>query len=242
MDKTPTATKHLILNSKIGKPAHGAHISSEAALCWPTSTSHVTRVKDRKYIMRWSIRRWASIWKAVVSEPSSPTLSHSSVSESVLSWNNVRYSSPESSSDPLHALDPKIEITLRKLTNVRNTIVSNNGSSNSISNSDNPIFVTNDSDFSECSSYDIKFYCNFCVINFQEPKPMENNDQTLKELAMLDVVYQSWCIQYPQLEPAQSYELKFSLIHLLPKFHGLAGEDPHKHLKEFHVVCSTMRP
>ncbi|GJS80309.1 DNA-directed DNA polymerase, partial [Tanacetum coccineum] len=32
------------------------------------------------------------------------------------------------------------------------------------------------------------------------------------------------------------------LIHLLPTFHGLAGEDPHKHLKEFHVVCSTMKP
>ncbi|RDX67630.1 hypothetical protein CR513_53470, partial [Mucuna pruriens] len=59
---------------------------------------------------------------------------------------------------------------------------------------------------------------------------------------MLDVVYQPWCIQYPQLEPAQTYELKSSLIHLLPKFHGLVGEDPHKHLKEFHVVCSTMRP
>ncbi|RDY05583.1 hypothetical protein CR513_10558, partial [Mucuna pruriens] len=29
---------------------------------------------------------------------------------------------------------------------------------------------------------------------------------------------------------------------MLPKFHGLAGEDPHKHLNEFHVLCSTMRP
>ncbi|RDX76169.1 hypothetical protein CR513_43873, partial [Mucuna pruriens] len=47
---------------------------------------------------------------------------------------------------------------------------------------------------------------------------------------------------YPQLEPAQTYELKSGLIHLLPKFHGLVGEDLHKHLKEFHVVCSTMRP
>ncbi|RDX69137.1 hypothetical protein CR513_51792, partial [Mucuna pruriens] len=46
---------------------------------------------------------------------------------------------------------------------------------------------------------------------------------------------------YPQLELAQTYELKSDLIHLLPKFHGLAGEDPYKHLKEFHVVCSTMR-
>ncbi|RDX73367.1 hypothetical protein CR513_47046, partial [Mucuna pruriens] len=59
---------------------------------------------------------------------------------------------------------------------------------------------------------------------------------------MSDVVYQPWCILYPQLELAQSYELKSGLINLLPKFHGLAGEDPHKHLKEFHVVCSTMRP
>ncbi|RDY11031.1 hypothetical protein CR513_04352, partial [Mucuna pruriens] len=76
---------------------------------------------------------------------------------------------------------------------------------------------------------------------FAEPEQMENNDRTLKELATPDVVYQPWCIQYPQLEPTQTYELKSGLIHLLPKFHGLAGEDPHKHLKEFHVVCSTMR-
>ncbi|RDY07925.1 hypothetical protein CR513_07900, partial [Mucuna pruriens] len=58
---------------------------------------------------------------------------------------------------------------------------------------------------------------------------MENQDRTLKERATPDVVYQPWCIEYPQLEPAQSYELK-------------SGEDPHKHLKEFHMVCSTMRP
>ncbi|RDY05614.1 hypothetical protein CR513_10533, partial [Mucuna pruriens] len=78
----------------------------------------------------------------------------------------------------------------------------------------------------------------FCTDNsvassnsFAKPGQMENNDRTLKELATPDV-----------LEPAQIYELKSGLIHLLPKFHGLAGEDPHKHMKEFHVVCSTMRP
>ncbi|RDY01391.1 hypothetical protein CR513_15299, partial [Mucuna pruriens] len=38
---------------------------------------------------------------------------------------------------------------------------------------------------------------------------------------------QPWCIQYLELKQAQSYELKFGLIHLLPKFHGF-------HLKEFH--------
>ena len=46
--------------------------------------------------------------------------------------------------------------------------------------------------------------------------------------------------RYPQLEVA--FELKSGMIHLLPTFHGLAGEDPNKHLKEFHVVCSSMKP
>ncbi|RDX62993.1 hypothetical protein CR513_58620, partial [Mucuna pruriens] len=41
-----------------------------------------------------------------------------------------------------------------------------------------------------------------------ESKMENNNERTLKELATPDVVYQPWCIQYPQLEPAQTYELK----------------------------------
>nr|KYP39751.1 hypothetical protein KK1_038943 [Cajanus cajan] len=66
------------------------------------------------------------------------------------------------------------------------------------------------------------------------------NDHILKELTAPNVVYQSWGIQYPDVEV--NYELKYGLIQLFPKFHGLASENPHKHLKEFHVVCSTMRP
>ncbi|KAF1862545.1 hypothetical protein Lal_00014083 [Lupinus albus] len=38
------------------------------------------------------------------------------------------------------------------------------------------------------------------------------------------------------------YVLKTGQIHLLPKFNGLASQDPYKHLKEFHIVCSTMKP
>ncbi|RDX67693.1 hypothetical protein CR513_53393, partial [Mucuna pruriens] len=139
--------------------------------------------------------------------------------------------SHKSSSDPLYDLDLEIEITLRRLRKARNIVVSNSDSSNSVSSSDNSSPVTNSSNFIEYSSTN----------NFAKLEQMENNDRTLKELATPDVVYQHWCIQYPQLDPAQSYELKFGLIHLLPKFHGLAREDPHKHLKEFHVVCSTMR-
>ncbi|RDY05967.1 hypothetical protein CR513_10131, partial [Mucuna pruriens] len=129
-----------------------------------------------------------------------------------------------SSTNPFYDLDPKIETTLRRLRKARNIVVSNSNSSNSVSNSDNSSLVTNTSNFVEYSSTN----------NFAEPEQIENNDQTLKELATLDV--------YPQLEPAQSYELKSGLIHLLLKFHGLIGEDPHKHLKEFHVVCFKMRP
>ena len=40
----------------------------------------------------------------------------------------------------------------------------------------------------------------------------------------------------------RTFELKFGLIYLLPTFHGLASEDLHKHLKELHVVCTSMKP
>ncbi|RDX91072.1 hypothetical protein CR513_27001, partial [Mucuna pruriens] len=125
--------------------------------------------------------------------------------------------------DPLCDLDPEIELTLHRLRKAKSIVVSNSNSSNFVSSSDNSSPATNTFDSVEYSSTN-----SFA-------KQMENNERTLKEMATPDVVYQPWCIQYPQLEPAQSYELKSGLIHLLPKFHGLAGEDSHKHLKEFHV-------
>ncbi|KAI9122466.1 hypothetical protein K1719_006306 [Acacia pycnantha] len=48
------------------------------------------------------------------------------------------------------------------------------------------------------------------------------NHHTLKELGAPDVNYQPLCIQYPDL--AANFELKSGLIHLLPKFHGLADK------------------
>ena len=38
------------------------------------------------------------------------------------------------------------------------------------------------------------------------------------------------------------WKLDSGFLNLLPKFNGLSGEDPQMHLKEFLVVCSTMRP
>ncbi|RDX76528.1 hypothetical protein CR513_43469, partial [Mucuna pruriens] len=101
---------------------------------------------------------------------------------------------------------------------------------------------TNSADFDfdlANSGYDSDFGVGISQFSLDN---MANNDRILKELATPNVMDQPWCIQYLELEQAQSYVLKYGLIHLLPKFHGLAGEDPHKYLQEFHVVCSTMRP
>ena len=69
-------------------------------------------------------------------------------------------------------------------------------------------------------------------------------NQNLKELAAPDLNQQPLCITFRTLDATTSFELKSGLIHLLPTFHGLAvaGEDPHKHLKELHVVCTSMKP
>ncbi|RDX71640.1 hypothetical protein CR513_48986, partial [Mucuna pruriens] len=96
-----------------------------------------------------------------------------------------------SSTDRLYELDPEIELTLLRLRKVRKRVVNNSSSSSSVINSNQ--YPTDNS----ISSFS----------HFVEPGQMENNDRTLKELATPDMVYQPWCIQYPQLEPAQTYEL-----------------------------------
>ncbi|KAM1415124.1 hypothetical protein ACFX2I_006820 [Malus domestica] len=66
---------------------------------------------------------------------------------------------------------------------------------------------------------------------------------TLKELAASGLDNAApLCIQYPMAAQGKTeeFELKSSLLHHIPKFHGLSMEDPNKHLKEFEVVCSSM--
>ncbi|XP_062145993.1 uncharacterized protein LOC133853988 [Alnus glutinosa] len=77
--------------------------------------------------------------------------------------------------------------------------------------------------------------------DLKEEEIMAGN-RTLKELAAPDLNQQPLCITFPTLDATTTFELKSGLIHLLPTFHGLAGEDPHKHLKELHVVCTSMKP
>ncbi|OMO58789.1 Retrotransposon gag protein [Corchorus capsularis] len=68
---------------------------------------------------------------------------------------------------------------------------------------------------------------------------MANNEvaKTLRELAAPDVTTQNLTIQYPTT--TENFEIKSCFIQILPKFHGLSGEDPHRHLIDFQVACSS---
>ena len=64
-------------------------------------------------------------------------------------------------------------------------------------------------------------------------------NQSLKELAAPTFDNQPLCIVFPKITTL--FKLHSRFIQLLPLFRGLPGEDPLRHLKEFHVVCSTMK-
>ncbi|KAF1895753.1 hypothetical protein Lal_00037869 [Lupinus albus] len=146
---------------------------------------------------------------------------------------------------PLHPINPEIDRTYHSLVRQSRNLLFNivpDSISNSI-----PVFVhsvqytdfvhfvaLSDSEHSEHSK-NFVHYKNMA----QPPTPHVHRERALRELTTPDFTYDSLCIQYPNEDVP--YVLKTRLIHLLPKFNGLVGEDPHKHLKEFHIVCSTMK-
>ncbi|CAN6566576.1 unnamed protein product [Malus baccata var. baccata] len=76
-------------------------------------------------------------------------------------------------------------------------------------------------------------------------KDMEVDNRTIKELSASGLDNAApLCIQYPAAArgKTEEFELKSSLLHHIPKYHGLSMEDPNKHLKEFEVVCLSMTP
>ncbi|KAL9232805.1 hypothetical protein vseg_007870 [Gypsophila vaccaria] len=66
--------------------------------------------------------------------------------------------------------------------------------------------------------------------------------ETIKQLTAPDLTNQPLCITYLPLGEGVNFELKSGLIHLLPTFHGLSTEDPNKHLSDFHIIFSSMKP
>ncbi|KAF1854549.1 hypothetical protein Lal_00001026, partial [Lupinus albus] len=128
----------------------------------------------------------------------------------------------------LHSINPEIDRTYHRLVR-QNRNLPFHSVPDSVSDSDS---ISNSIPHSENSVYSENMA--------QPPTPPGPRERRLRELAAPDFTYDSLCIQYPNEDVP--YVLKTGLIHLLPKFNGLAGEDPHKHLKEFHIVCSTMKP
>ena len=63
---------------------------------------------------------------------------------------------------------------------------------------------------------------------------------TLRELAAPKLETQPMSITYAVLD--RPLKLNSGFINLLPKFHGLAGEDPYRHISEFLITCSAMVP
>ncbi|CAN6562551.1 unnamed protein product [Malus baccata var. baccata] len=79
----------------------------------------------------------------------------------------------------------------------------------------------------------------------EEVEDMAADNRTIKELSAsgLDNAV-PLCYQYPRAAPDKTaeFKLKSSLLHHIPKYHGLSMENPNKHLQEFEVVCSSMTP
>ncbi|KAK8648438.1 hypothetical protein V6N13_129190 [Hibiscus sabdariffa] len=76
------------------------------------------------------------------------------------------------------------------------------------------------------------------IFSFEDD--MADEDQIIRELVAAPDDQQPLCITFPNGETP--FSLKTGLIHLLPTFRGLPNENPHKHLKEFHMVCLSTKP
>ncbi|QHN81948.1 uncharacterized protein DS421_20g691390 [Arachis hypogaea] len=106
---------------------------------------------------------------------------------------------------------------------------------------DSPSFSNRDS----CSLFDERTL--YSSVGISEVSVSDLGDEnmaalwmiTLKEVGAPDITLQPLQICYLDLDA--NFELKTELINLLPKYHGLPGEDPLKRLKDFQVVCSTAR-
>ena len=64
--------------------------------------------------------------------------------------------------------------------------------------------------------------------------------RTIKELTQSDGNFYPLPGAFPTFNT--DFEIKGQLIHSLPKFHGLAGENPYLHLRAIYMQCMSMKP
>ena len=72
--------------------------------------------------------------------------------------------------------------------------------------------------------------------------PMAEPNPTIRDIITQGVTAVPSCIQEPAIPDGQRFELKSSVLHHLPIFHGLSNEDPNRHLKDFQFICNSMKP
>ncbi|VFQ78809.1 unnamed protein product [Cuscuta campestris] len=72
------------------------------------------------------------------------------------------------------------------------------------------------------------------------PFQSHNNMATLRELAAPDLQTQPMSITYAVME--KPLKLNSGFLNMLPKFHGLPGEDPYRHVNEYLITCAAMEP
>ncbi|XP_047159844.1 uncharacterized protein LOC124847252 [Vigna umbellata] len=70
-----------------------------------------------------------------------------------------------------------------------------------------------------------------------DPNPNNMAQRTIRQLATSHNTAIRSNIEYPNEE----WELRPDLLNALPKFNGLSRENPHKHLRQFHMLCENFR-
>ncbi|KAL4374027.1 hypothetical protein AHAS_Ahas05G0140700 [Arachis hypogaea] len=94
-----------------------------------------------------------------------------------------------------------------------------------------------ESTFNEGNSYSFVGTTDISSHTTSENLMVEPCRITLHEQGAPNLILQPLQARYLNLDP--NFELKNSLINLLPKYHGLLGQDPIRHLRDFQVACST---
>ncbi|MED6224169.1 hypothetical protein PIB30_081321 [Stylosanthes scabra] len=132
---------------------------------------------------------------------------------------NISHSNPD-----LLVFDPEIERTLRRARQVWRRIEFEN-------------FLRSQTENLAAENISVQSSDSDSDTNFGTEKvfsPTRTSTSTMGNLPWMT-------LKQLDFEQKENFELKSGLINLLPRFHGMPGEDPIKHLRDFDVICTTTR-
>ncbi|KAL4391295.1 hypothetical protein AHAS_Ahas03G0230800 [Arachis hypogaea] len=147
----------------------------------------------------------------------------------------MTWSQPNSS---LVELDLEIERTLLYTRQATQRLDYTASASASFEESSEPLDRA-ESDLESTTSYSSVGTTNTSLHSTGEQYMAEPCRITLHEQGAPDIILHPLQARYPNFDP--NFELKNSLINLLPKYYGLPSQDAIRHLRDFQVACSTAR-